>query len=104
MLRKIQVKIKYFLDRLLGSLLLILLLPVFLIIALAVYLNDRGPVFFKQTRPGLNETPFEVWKFRTMIVNADSLLKTGGSAKGVNRITAAGRILRKTSLDELPQL
>jgi lipopolysaccharide/colanic/teichoic acid biosynthesis glycosyltransferase len=99
-----QVRIKYFFDRFFAFILLMLLSPLFLIIALAIYLNDRGSVFFKHPRPGLNARSFKVWKFRSMVENADRLLKEGGSAKGLDRVTGVGKILRKTSLDELPQL
>ena len=99
-----QVRIKYFLDRVFAFILLVSVSPLFLIIALAIYLNDRGPVFFKHIRPGLNAGPFKVWKFRSMVENADRLLKEGGSARGLNRVTGVGKVLRKTSLDELPQL
>lgn len=77
--------------------------PLFLLAAVMVKLGDGGPVFFRQQRAGLNFGPFFILKFRTMTVNAEKLgaqITTGGDS----RITPIGRILRKTKLDELPQL
>lgn len=89
-------------------------LPVMGVIALAVRLGDKGPVLFRQTRVGADSQEFTVYKFRTMVVNAESLLESllvhnevGGhmfKMRDDPRITRVGKILRKTSLDELPQL
>lgn len=73
----------------------------FPIIALWIYLTDRGPVFFLQKRYGYHDQIFNCIKFRTMVVNTDCHQKT--TEKNDKRITKAGRFLRKTSLDELPQ-
>lgn len=79
-------------------------------VALAIYCEDRGPVFFKQQRVGLNGWQFTIWKFRSMIPNADQLklsIKSESelffSPKADPRITKVGRILRKTMIDEFPQ-
>lgn len=104
MWKKFQAYIKYFFDRLFSVFLLILLAPLFLLIALAITLDDRHAVFFRQKRPGLHGKPFWIWKFRTMILNADALLDAHGRVKKANRITRVGRALRYLSLDELPQL
>ncbi len=99
-----------------GSLVaLILLSPVFLIIAIAIKLESRGSVFFKHTRVGKNGKIIKIYKFRTMVENAEELIKKftpeqmeeyKNNYKLTNdpRITKVGKILRKTSLDELPQL
>jgi len=81
----------------------ILALPLLLVIAILVKLNDGGPVFYRQVRIGWRGHPFEILKFRTMRVGAD---KVGPSItqSGDLRITTIGKILRKTKLDELPQL
>jgi lipopolysaccharide/colanic/teichoic acid biosynthesis glycosyltransferase len=92
--------IKYLFDRLSALLLLILLLPVFLIVTVAILLSYGKPVFFRQARPGLNEKPFELLKFRTMI---DIYDENGNLLPDEERITGVGKWLRKLSLDELPQ-
>jgi lipopolysaccharide/colanic/teichoic acid biosynthesis glycosyltransferase len=82
---------------------LVLLLPVFLLVAIAIRLDSPGPVFFRQQRVGKNDRPFRIFKFRSMTVDAPSR----GSALTVRadkRITRVGRFLRRSKLDELPQL
>lgn len=84
---------------------LILLSPIFLIISLLIALSSKGGVFYKQTRVGKDNIDFKVYKFRSMIVNADKkgLLSIGKDGRDP-RITKIGYILRKYKLDELPQL
>ncbi len=105
--------LKRLLDLVLSAMALVLLSPVYLGIALLVK-RDGGPVFFRQTRIGLHGREFKMLKFRSMVVNAEAklqeLLARNEKASGVTfkmkddpRITPVGRILRKTSLDELPQ-
>lgn len=98
-----QLKIKYFIDKILALCLLILLFSLFLIIALLIKFDDKGSVLFKQKRLGFKGKIFTVYKFRTMIPDADNYLDGKGKVLA-NRITRVGHILRKTSLDELPQL
>lgn len=82
---------------------LLLFLPVGLLIALAIKVCDRGPVFYGQVRVGRGGKPFRIWKFRSMVPNADrfGVPVTGGADP---RITRVGRWLRSTKMDELPQL
>jgi lipopolysaccharide/colanic/teichoic acid biosynthesis glycosyltransferase len=82
---------------------LIVIAPVLGVLALLVWLEDRGPVFYRQVRVGLHGKPFRIWKFRSMVLNADrqGLLLTVGRDP---RITRVGSVLRQTKLDELPQL
>jgi lipopolysaccharide/colanic/teichoic acid biosynthesis glycosyltransferase len=82
---------------------LVLLLPVLLAVALMVKLDDRGPVFFRQIRVGRYGRTFRIAKFRTMGVGADRK-GPGITAAGDRRVTRTGRVLRRTKLDELPQL
>lgn len=102
-------------DFVLATLALILLLPVFAIISIAIKLESKGPVFFKHTRIGKNGKIIKLYKFRSMVVNAEELIKsfTPEQMKEYKenykltddpRTTKVGKILRKTSLDELPQL
>lgn len=93
--------IKRLFDLLVSLAALLSLSPVFLIIALLVRINLGKPVFFKQTRPGLNEQPFEMIKFRTMLDARDA---NGHLLSDEQRLTRFGKFLRATSLDELPEL
>ena len=98
---------KYFFKRLIDFFLslvgIILLSLPMIIIAIAIKCDSKGPVIFKQRRLGKNKKIFKIWKFRTMIVNAYEI---GGIVTKSNdkRITKVGRFLRRTSLDEIPQL
>jgi lipopolysaccharide/colanic/teichoic acid biosynthesis glycosyltransferase len=78
--------------------------PVLALAAIAVKLEDRGPVLFRQVRVGKNGVDFELLKLRTMVVGAESLGAGFAVDRGDPRITRVGRILRRTSIDELPQL
>ncbi|MFJ6198612.1 sugar transferase [Micromonospora sp. NPDC092111] len=106
--------VKEFVDRSAAAVALALLLPLVAVISLAIRLDSRGPVLFRQTRVGQGGREFGVLKFRTMVVNADALLaelaarnETDGlmfKMRDDPRVTRVGRLLRKWSLDELPQL
>ena len=91
-------------DALISFVALIVLLPVLLIISLAIVIDSKGGVFFKQLRIGKNGRHYYMYKFRTMIPNAQNMGTGVYSFKDDPRITKVGRFLRKTSLDELPQL
>lgn len=101
-------KIKQIFEMCFATTLLIILLPVFPLIALAIKLDSPGPIFFQQLRIGLclpNQTKlFNMIKFRTMVVDAEKASGAVWAAKQDSRITAVGKFLRKTRLDELPQL
>lgn len=82
---------------------LLLLSPLFLVVAILIKRDSKGPVFFRQTRMGKKTEPFRIYKFRTMVDNAESLgrqITVGADA----RITPTGMFLRKSKIDELPQL
>jgi len=102
--RRWQLAVKHAGDRVAAGVLLLLLSPAFAVIGLLVWLEDGRPIFFRQDRVGRYGRRFLIWKFRTMVVEADRLLDKEGRVHGDGRITRAGRFLRLTSLDELPQL
>ena len=95
--------VKRILDIVLAALALILLSPLLLLTMLAIKLNSKGPVFFKQTRLGRGGKEFKIIKFRTMVVNAEHIGSGVYSNDDDPRVTKVGKILRKTSIDELPQ-
>ena len=109
----LALKLKTILDFIFSILILLFLSPLILIISVLIKLEDGGPVFFHQKRTGLNRRQFYCYKFRTMVVNAESLQKALSDKneqvgpifkiKNDPRITKIGKFLRKTSLDELPQ-
>jgi exopolysaccharide biosynthesis polyprenyl glycosylphosphotransferase len=109
-----RAEIKRIADLVLAIPALIVLLPVFALVALAIRLDSKGPVFFVQQRMGFRKRPFRLFKFRTMVVDAEARMKEiehlnekdGPIFKVRNdpRVTRLGAFLRKTSIDELPQL
>ena len=113
--KKVYIKIKRVIDVILASVALILLSPLFAIIAIAIKIDSKGPVFFAHKRIGKNGKIIKLYKFRSMVINAEELIKSftpeqmkeyKENYKLINdpRITKVGKFLRKTSLDELPQL
>lgn len=90
-------------DRILASFILLLVSPLFILIALGVKLSSRGPIFYRQKRIGWNGAEFEMLKFRTMPVDAEKTTGPVWAKAGEERATRLGSFLRKTSLDELPQ-
>lgn len=82
----------------------IILLPILLLVAILIKLDSKGPIIFKQERLGVNGVPFWIYKFRSMCVGAEQQGSGVYSYKGDSRITKVGRIIRATSIDELPQL
>ncbi|QIV94865.1 sugar transferase [Allofrancisella frigidaquae] len=96
--------IKKFLDFSLSLVGLIILSPIFLFIILFIKLDSKGPIFFKQKRIGQNKKFFQIYKFRTMYVNTPKDMPTHLLQDPSKCITKVGGFLRKTSLDELPQI
>lgn len=90
------------LDVIISLLFVILTLPIFVVACIAIVLEDGFPIFYCAERGGYRGKPFKIWKFRTMVKNAD---KIGGetTAQHDPRITKVGQILRKTKMDEIPQ-
>lgn len=95
--------LKRFFDVSVCLLALCLLFPLFIIIAISIKIDSPGPVFYRGWRIGLDKKPFRIFKFRTMVVDAD---KIGGPSTALNdfRLTKIGKFLRKYKIDELPQL
>lgn len=93
--------VKRILDFLCSFFALILLSPVMAVAAILIKLDDGGPAVFRQKRPGKDGKIFEVYKFRTMTVRTED--KNGKPLSDMERMTGIGRVLRKTSIDELPQ-
>ena len=101
-------------DILASGLALILLSPLFLVLIILIKREDGGPAFYSQERIGKNEKPFKMWKFRSMIVNADQMVEQLEEQNEIDgamfkikddpRVTKIGHTIRKYSLDELPQL
>ena len=98
-----QFFIKRALDIGISLLALIVFSPLLAVTALAIKLESRGPVIFRQTRLGLGGREFEIYKFRSMVVNAEHTGSGVYSGKGDARVTKVGKIIRATSIDELPQ-
>lgn len=96
--------IKRTLDFFLALIALIILFIPLILVAIAIKLDSKGPVIFKQERLGKNGVPFLIWKFRSMRVGAEREGTGVYSYKGDSRVTKVGRFIRATSIDELPQL
>jgi len=100
----VQMILKRVMDFVISATALLFLLIPFAMIALAIKLDDGGPVFFRQQRVGKDGKSFRVWKFRTMVVDASSQGLGKTLSKDDDRITRIGRLLRNTGFDELPQM
>ena len=96
--------VKRMVDVLLSAMALLALLPLMPLFALAIWLEDRGPIFYRQERMGLDGRPFQIWKLRSMRVNAEASTGPIWAVEGDQRRTRLGSFLRRWSLDELPQL
>lgn len=107
--------LKRFIDIIIGTIGLIACIPIFIIIGIAIKIDSKGPVFFKHKRIGKHGKKLEIYKFRTMIENAEEAMKNfteeqkkefaeNFKLENDPRVTRVGKILRKTSLDELPQI
>ena len=95
---------KRFIDFMIAFVTLIVLFIPLTLIAILIKLDSKGPVLFKQERLGKNGVPFRIWKFRSMFVGAEKQGSGVYSYKGDSRVTRVGKVIRATSIDELPQL
>lgn len=98
-----ELKLKRAFDIICSLIMIIILSPVLIVLSVMIKLDSKGPVLFKQVRVTTYGRKFKIWKFRTMVNNADKL-GTQVTTKGNARITRMGHLLRKIRLDELPQL
>lgn len=103
-MRKTQLGIKRIFDFTVSLVLSIVLSPVFLIIAVLIKISSKGPVFFKQQRPGLKAEIFEVYKFRTMKPGSEQMIAGKEVLSDDDRVTTIGKYLRRFKIDELPQI
>jgi Undecaprenyl-phosphate glucose phosphotransferase len=99
-----DIVMKWLFDKIVGTLALICLSPLMLLVALAIKLDSKGPVFFKQRRYGFNNELIEIYKFRSMYTDKTDATASKLVTADDPRVTRVGRFIRKTSLDELPQL
>jgi O-antigen biosynthesis protein WbqP len=97
-------KFKRFIDIILSFIGITILSPIFMILIIAIKMDSQGPVLFKQKRIGINKTHFNILKFRTMRIDTPKDTPTHLLEKPEQYITKMGKFLRKTSLDELPQI
>jgi O-antigen biosynthesis protein WbqP len=100
----VYLRVKRVLDFICSLLALIVLSPLFLILIIAIKIDSKGPVLFKQKRVGIHKTYFNILKFRTMRIDTPKDIPTHQLKNPEQYITKVGRFLRKTSLDELPQI
>ncbi|HOY71203.1 MAG TPA: undecaprenyl-phosphate glucose phosphotransferase [Methylotenera sp.] len=96
--------LKSIVDKVLSVLILLMIFPILILVAIAVKLDSPGPIFFRQSRAGWSGKTFKIWKFRSMYVHQEEAGKLKQASKGDSRITRVGAFIRKTSLDELPQV
>ena len=102
--KRIRKLIKRLFDIVVSVIVLIPFFPIWIIIAILIKVTSPGPVFFFQDRPGLNKKIFKVYKFRTMRPGSEKMIKGKEVMKGDDRITAIGKFLRRSKLDEIPQV
>ncbi|MFA7429326.1 MAG: undecaprenyl-phosphate glucose phosphotransferase [Rhodospirillaceae bacterium] len=99
-----RMAVKVMEDKILAALLLVAFAPIFVVVAAAIRLESRGPIFFRQERYGFNNKVFRCWKFRSMYHERPPETTVPQAQRDDPRVTKVGRFIRRTSLDELPQL
>jgi lipopolysaccharide/colanic/teichoic acid biosynthesis glycosyltransferase len=113
--RVVDFYIKRVFDYSIAGIFLIVCMPLFVIFSLSIQIDSPGPIFYKQKRVGLKKDHFYIWKFRTMVINADQIQSKLELKNDINegvifklkhdpRVTKVGKFLRRSSLDEIPQL
>lgn len=101
--KKAQLTVKRLFDVLISLLVLVLFLPVWLLTALLIKISSPGPVFFLQERPGKDRKIFKVYKFRSMRLGSEKMVKGVEVMRDDDRVTTIGRFIRRTKIDEIPQ-
>lgn len=99
-----KLSLKRTLDILFSIFVLIVLLPIWILVAILIKLTSKGPIFFIQDRPGKNKNIFKVYKFRTMKLGSEQMIKGKEVLSDDDRITNIGKFLRRTKFDEIPQV
>ena len=99
-----QLFIKRVFDIFVALFIIIVFLPVWLLVCILIKLTSKGPIFFLQDRPGYKKKIFKVYKFRTMKPGLEQMIKGKEVSKDDDRITGIGKFLRRTKIDEIPQL
>lgn len=102
--RKIQLAIKRLFDVAVSLALLVLLCPLWILVAIFIKATSKGPVFFLQDRPGYKKKIFKIYKFRTMRMGSEKMIKGQEVMRDDPRVTTIGKFLRRTKIDELPQV
>ncbi len=103
-MKRVYLCIKRFLDIIFSIILLIILSPLLLIVSIAIKIDSKGPIIFKQERIGKDGKVFKIYKFRSMVVGAEKMGTGVYSGSKDSRVTKVGKFIRATSIDELPQL
>lgn len=99
-----QLSLKRTLDILFSIFVLIVLFPIWVLVAILIKLTSKGPIFFIQDRPGKNKNIFKVYKFRTMKPGSERMIKGKEVLNDDDRVTKIGKFLRRTKIDEIPQV
>ncbi|RXJ02257.1 sugar transferase [Anaerobacillus alkaliphilus] len=102
--KKFERYIKRLIDIVVSLIVFLVFLPLWLIVAVLIKATSKGPVLFLQERPGLNQRIFKVYKFRTMKPGSEKMVKGQEVMKDDDRVTAIGKLLRRTKIDEIPQV
>jgi undecaprenyl phosphate N,N'-diacetylbacillosamine 1-phosphate transferase len=102
-MKTVNILLKRIFDIFFGILGLLIFFPLFILIGVSIKIDSRGPIFFKQERVGLHKKIYSIYKFRTMVVNAENMGTGIFNMKNDSRVTRVGNFLRNTSLDEIPQ-
>ncbi|WP_245608233.1 sugar transferase [Salinicoccus luteus] len=104
MSREKQLKVKRLIDVMFSLFIIIPFLPIWILIAIVIKLTSKGPILFLQDRPGKNKSIFKIFKFRTMKPGSEKMIKGVEVMKDDDRITSIGKFLRRTKIDEIPQV